>query len=926
MSSTKRSKSSRDAFAPDVWGPGPAAPGPFSLREIRIQGATAHNLRNISCSIPLERLTVVCGPSGSGKSTLVFDVLARELRARFTSPFSKAARRERSAPAEVRSVDGGQLPVVLGGDELSRRPGATFGSLTGILRLLVDLWIAHAEQRCDRCGGELHGSSPKSLLDALKDKKDLIAWVLVPTLGPLTRSRAEHYLQLGLGRFLWDDERYQFEEVLEYLDSGEELYANALVFVDAVPLSSPDAAQRLLAACRIGCGSGDAPCIVRLADSDGKLAEPDREVSHVPWCPKCKRGVPRLTAGDFTSRQPSGACDVCHGAGTVLRFLEPSPETRFGTVGEWRTELYRAGVRGISAKEWASGVRSLRLKLETPLAELSETQWIRLCFGSLGRRLLPHWRCSKQQSEDSLKRAGAVDHALERCRRISGGSGARPPGPWLTSHLLAETCAECGGSRLGARGRRSVCGAATLQQWLCRPSRELSELVRRLPPSATATLLLQRLEVLSDLELGHLAVARGALELSGGEGRRAALVGQLGGGVERLLYLVDEPTIGLDGDTARLVWKLMRRLVDGGHTVVVIEHDVSFAAAADHLIQLGPGGGRRGGALVDADSPRSGTAPEFAPPPVAPRGALQVSGIVRHGLPHLSLVIPLGVLGVLRGPSGSGKTTALVECAGGALRELCRKGRRTRALTAGECEAFGLAAIEGAGDIRRIVVLPHRSGRAGYGASILNSLGVEKGLAKLYSSLPEAKSRGWTVSTFCHRLSPLGCEVCGGSGSVAGSGAEALRRCVTCGGSGFGPLAGEARFRGVSFPDLWQMGLGELRALFPVVPEVGAPLVTAGELGIEYLVAGEPASQLSEGEFQRVRLVRKLQHRFDRATILILDEPSRGLGDAEVEKLLHVLGRVRDSGATVAVIDHHELVARAADAQILLGAGGAERR
>lgn len=901
---------------------------------IEVVGAAEHNLRGVSCAIPLSRLTVVTGPSGSGKSTLVFDVIAAELSSGLLPSVLGASASRTIRRPRVESVRGGSLPIVLGSGHDRARALDTFGFLSGLEVLLDDLWRLLGEQRCDQCGGSILGHSPDQIVDDLlragNERRGRLALVLVPNSGPLTASGVELLLRQGLTRFLWEGRRYSLEEVLPSLSAQEEeLFVDARIFVDAVSLDASDAAHRLRAALRFGCDLHSGRCLVRVQSEGEDVAASERWCATVPWCPQCERSVPRLVEDEYSFRRPSGACPECAGFGVTLEFLEPELSERTGTVSEWGFSLFPRGKRGMTPEAWATALRRLRFRGDVSLSALTSKRWEQLLFGELGRRRFRPWQAREKGGEPTLKHDGVLACALSCCRPRARVGPAQPPPPALRHHLQELPCTECQGARFGARLLRTFVAGHSLQEWMTLPISAVGSWLPSLEGDEATELrrvLATRFAALEELDLGHLSLGRSVGSLSGGERRRAGLVSQLGGALARLLYLVDEPTLGLDSAAALRVLQLLRSLVREGNTVVVVEHDRQFRENADLLLEMGPGGGGDGGQIVSAGPPPSASreqipAEKSSPrPPCAERPRLVVTGLSRRNLVDARLEIELGTFSVLAGPSGMGKTTALMGCLAPALRELCRTGRRERRLSPTESRSYGFVQLDGYEPIQRVIVLPQQMARGSALHRVLAGLGVEGALGELYARLPEGRLRGWKASWLVGKRTPLSCPLCGGLGQVRlhTRANESVLPCRECLGGGFRQAVFDVRYRGISFGELRSLQLADLRAAFERVPVIREALARACDLGLGYLSCGERLSELSEGELQRVRLVRKLRTRMDGGTLVLLDEPSRGLSDHEIGLLLALIRSLRGTGATVVAIDHHELLQQAAECAVLL--------
>ncbi len=811
--------------------PAPPALAGGSARALTVTNAHEHNLKNVSVSIPREKLVVVTGPSGSGKSTLTFDVVFAEGQRRYLETLSPYARQylPQLPRPHVDRVAG--VPPTVALEQRLVRGGAssTVATVTEVSHYLRVLWARAGLLHCPTCKVPIAARSPSLVADDALSRFG--AKTEIAVLAPVVRGRKGHHREL-LDKLYADGFREaRIDGELRGLQPGTSLQRFAEHQVDAVVARITGDRAALEAAVRKASVMGEGSLHI-LAKGQDQLLSTTRA------CPSCGDGFPELDPRFFSFNTKQGQCSECEGHGVL-------------------TEVIGRG-------------KTLR---EVTLA----------CESCDGTRLSP------------LARAVTVD---------------RKPITDVLGKSVSEARSVLAG--LSLHGREAEIGEAPLGE--CR----------------------RRLAFLEEVGLGYLGLDRAADTLSGGEMQRVRLAAQLGSGLTGLLYVLDEPTIGLHPrDTAKLVGAL-RGLVDKGNSVLVVEHDSDVIRSADHVIDVGPGGGKRGGTILAEGSPREVTErpgsitgrsiarPADLPPqrrPVADAPQLVVKGARGHNLGGLDATFPLGRLVAVTGVSGSGKSTLV-------RRVLLPAVRRALGLVE-EQPGLPLDRIEGAEALQRAVMVDQspigrtpRSVPATY-------VGIWDELRKLFAKTPEARARGYEASRFSFNVAHAGrCPTCEGNGILTVEMAflpDVILPCETCNGMRFTRETLAPTIHGASAGALLRMEIEEAAKVLSAIPKVARPLELLTELGLGYLELGQPSSTLSGGEAQRLKLVAELGTSASGPTLYVLDEPTTGLHREDVSRLIKVLNRFVERGDTVVVVEHQLDVILAADWVIDLGPeGGAE--
>jgi excinuclease ABC subunit A len=908
------------------------------MQQIRVRGARTHNLKNLSLDLPRERLIVITGLSGSGKSSLTFDTLYAEGQRRYVESLSAYARQFLSMmdKPDVDSIEGLSPAIAIEQKAGSHNPRSTVGTVTEIYDYLRLLYARAGIPRCPTHGIELAAQTVSQMVDQVLRLPEGSAVALVaPVVSERKGEHAEVLEDLagqGFVRVRIDGHLHEME-ALPRLDAKKKHTIEAVV--DRMRVRA-DLQQRLAESFETA---------LRVADGVARLVfldEPQREplvFSSRHACPVCGYSVPPLTPQLFSFNNPSGACPTCDGLG-VQEFFDP-----LRVVTHPHLSLAGGAVRGWDRRNdhyfhlIQSLARHYGFDIETPWTELPEHVRHVLLHGSGAEAIEFSYGKSAGKPRKRHPFEGILPNLTRRYRETESPMVREE----LSRYLGMRPCPECHGTRLNAHARCVFVAGRNLPQLAHLTVGRALEFFDTLNlegwrgevAAKIAKGVLERLRFLADVGLDYLTLDRSAETLSGGESQRIRLASQVGSGLTGVMYVLDEPSIGLHQRDNRRLLTTLKRLRDLGNTVIVVEHDEEAIRAADHVVDLGPGAGAHGGELVAQGTPQD---IEAAPASLTgqylsgrrrialpglrmrpdPARAISIVGARGNNLRNVSARIPLGLFTCVTGVSGSGKSTLIIDTL---------FGHTAARLNGARTEAAPVERIEGLEQIDRVIDIDQspigrtpRSNPATY-------TGLFAPLRELFALVPEARARGYDAGRFSFNVKGGRCEACQGDGVLRVEMhflPDVYVPCDVCKGQRYNRETLEIRYRGKNIHEVLEMTVEEAARFFQNVPAVASRLQTLIDVGLKYVRLGQNATTLSGGEAQRVKLARELAKRATGRTLYILDEPTTGLHFHDVEQLLVVLHRLRDEGNTVVVIEHNLDVIKTADWVIDLGPEGGE--
>jgi excinuclease ABC subunit A len=909
------------------------------MQHIRVRGARTHNLKNLSLDLPRERLIVVTGLSGSGKSSLTFDTLYAEGQRRYVESLSAYARQFLSTmdKPDVDSIEGLSPAIAIEQKAGSHNPRSTVGTVTEIYDYLRLLYARAGTPRCPDHGIDLAAQTVSQMVDqVLRLPEGLAAALLAPVVSERKGEQLELLEDLAAQGFVRVriDGRIHEMDALPQLDGKKKHTIEAVV--DRMRIR-PDAAQRLAesfeTALRLSGG------LARLAFLD----EPQRDelvFSSRHACPVCGYSVPPLEPKLFSFNNPSGACPSCDGLGVQEFFdpqrvvLHPHLSLAGGAVRGWdrRNDHYFHLIQSLS--------KHYGFDIETPWTELPEHVRHVLLHGSGAEVIEFSYR---EDAGRSSRKRHAFEGILPNLTRRYRETESPMVREALARYLALRPCPECQGTRLNRAARFVFVAGRTLPELTALTVGRALEFLGQLNlagwrAEVAAKIVkgvVERLRFLTDVGLEYLTLDRSAETLSGGESQRIRLASQVGSGLTGVMYILDEPSIGLHQRDNRRLLATLKQLRDLGNTVIVVEHDEEAIQEADHVVDLGPGAGAHGGHLVAQGTPR-----DIAANPASitgqylagkrrievpglrirpdPARQIRIVGARGNNLAQVTTQIPLGLFTCVTGVSGSGKSTLIVDTL---------FGHTAARLNGARVEAAPCERIEGLEHIDRVIDIDQspigrtpRSNPATY-------TGLFAPLRELFAAVPEARARGYDSGRFSFNVKGGRCEACQGDGVIRVEMhflPDVYVPCDVCGGKRYNRETLEIRYRGKNIYEVLEMTVEDAARFFQNVPAAAGKLQTLTDVGLSYVRLGQNATTLSGGEAQRVKLSRELAKRATGKTLYILDEPTTGLHFHDVEQLLHVLHRLRDEGNTVVVIEHNLEVIKTADWVIDLGPEGGE--
>ena len=917
----------------------------MSDSSIRIRGAREHNLRDIDLDIPRDRLVVITGLSGSGKSSLAFDTIYAEGQRRYVESLSSYARQflgQMDKP-DLDSIDGLSPAVSIDQKTTSKNPRSTVGTVTEIYDYLRLLFARIGTPHCPECGRVIERQTTDQVADKIVEagqgrRAFMLAPVVTDRKGEFAKLLADLRAE-GFSRVRVDGEVRSLDDPIE-LDKKFrhtiEVVVDRIVIREGSVGRIAEAVERAtqLAHGRVG--------VYLLPDRDAPEGTEGELITYslALACPEHGHSIDDLQPRDFSFNAPYGACPECDGLGfkkvvdAEALIEDPSLSVEEGVFGSFfgRSNYY--------PQIFAALCRHLKVDPRTPWRDLPPR--VRKVFldglGDKKMRVDYH----TQDGRDThwfTKYSGVRNILYERyIETTNENTKAR-----LDRYIREEPCSACHGARLRPEMLAVTVGGKSIHDVCCMSCREGLEFFEGLELTERQSFIgarivkeiVERMRFLVDVGLDYLTLDRASATLSGGEAQRIRLATQIGAGLMGVLYILDEPSIGLhQRDNERLIATL-ERLRDLGNTVIVVEHDEDTIRAADFVVDMGPGAGENGGAVVAAGTPEEIMAcpesmtgayltgkrmvrlPEERRNPG--RGVLRIEGARANNLKNVKVDIELGTLTVVTGVSGSGKSSLVTDTLAPALTNAVHHSAR---VVGPYKKIEGIELIDKVIDIDQSPIgRTPRSNPATY-------IGLWDDLRALFASTPEAKARGYSPGRFSFNVPGGRCEACKGDGQIKIEMhflPDIYVPCEVCGGKRYNRETLEVTYRGKSISDVLDMSVTEALAFFANIPQVKRKLQTLYDVGLGYVRLGQPATTLSGGEAQRVKLAKELHRRQTGKTFYILDEPTTGLHFEDVRQLLDVLQRLVDAGNTVLVIEHNLDVIKVADRIIDMGPEGGDR-
>ena len=944
------------------------------LENITVRGAREHNLKNIDVTIPRNKLVVITGVSGSGKSTLAFDTVYAEGQRRYVESLSAYARQflGRMNKPDVDYIEGLSPAISIDQKGVSHNPRSTVGTVTEVYDYLRLLFARAGRPHCYNCGRPVQRQTVQQMVDAILTMPE---GSRIQIMSPMVRRRKGEHKDVfedarnaGFVRVRVNGEAH---DLSESFDLDKKKWHTIEVIVDRLVIGDSGEPGRIADSVESALKMAGGVVLVSSGEGDEML------FSEQFACVHCNISLGELEPRTFSFNSPHGACSTCTGLGYRL---EVDPELVIPNKGLTVAEgAVQPWVRAGSSSSWfASQLESLatahRFSTRVPVKDLSDAHVELILYGNKGKPIKMRHQTQKGRTFEWDTTFEGVVNNLERRHRETESNWMRSE---IERYMRSRPCQSCGGHRLKPEALAVTVAGLNIMEFTGKSithALEWTSAVRGEPPppstrrdgrekangapasaaastdgaspdqvlsereTAIASQILKeidaRLRFLVDIGLGYLTLHRTASTLSGGEAQRIRLATQIGSGLMGVLYVCDEPSVGLHPvDDSRLI-ETLQRLRDLGNTVIIVEHDEAIMRAADHIIDLGPGAGEHGGhvvvtgpidRIVGADESITGQYLGYRrriPVPESRRPGndlhITVKGARENNLKNIDVPIPLGELVVITGVSGSGKSTLIYEVL---YKKLAQEFYRAKDRP-GDCDG-----IEGIENIDKVVNIDQspigrtpRSNPATY-------TGTFTPIRELFATVPEARMRGYKPGRFSFNVKGGRCEACTGDGYINIEMQflpDVTVPCEVCHGKRYNREALEITFKGKTIADVLDMTVSEALEYFTNIPRVKSKLQTMYDVGLGYIRLGQPATQLSGGEAQRVKLSTELSRRATGQTLYILDEPTTGLSFEDCAHLLRVLHRLVDAGNSVILIEHHIDLVNNGDWIIDLGPGAGE--
>ncbi len=906
--------------------------------KIIIRGARQHNLKSIDIDLPRNKLIVMTGLSGSGKSSLAFDTIYAEGQRRYVESLSSYARQflgQMDKP-DVDQIQGLSPAISIDQKTTSRNPRSTVGTVTEIYDHLRLMYARVGTPHCPECGRVIQRQTVDQIIDQITALPERTKLMLM---APVVRGRKgehtkllEDMLKRGYVRARVDGEIIELSDPPKLAKTKKHTIE---VVVDRI-IIRPDLQQRLTDSLETALNLGGGLVIVHQLESGEETM-----YSQNYACPDCGVSIEALEPRLFSFNNPYGACPCCSGLGVLLKMdpdiIIPDRSKSFNE-GAIKVTGWNTSEPGSMAASYLRGLAdAYKFSLDSPVADLPEEIMNIVLYGTRGQKIRVEYERASGSGSFNVPFEGVITNLERRYRETTSDSMKNV----YEEYMANVPCPDCGGLRLRREALSVTIGDKNIQQVAAMSISNARKFLDELRLTETEQLIARqlmkeigaRLDFLLDVGLDYLTLSRSAGTLSGGEAQRIRLATQIGSGLTGVLYILDEPSIGLHQSDNEKLLGTLKHLRDLGNTLIVVEHDSDTMLAADYIVDIGPGAGINGGRVVAAGTPEEVMANENSitgaylsgrkkvPLPIRhrePSGWLRIKGARANNLKNIDVDIPLGVLCCVTGVSGSGKSSLINEIL---HKSLSRQLNRSRLRAADHDAILGVEQLDKVIQIDQSPIgRTPRSNPATY-------TGLFDMIRDVFASTPDAKARGYKANRFSFNVKGGRCEACSGDGILKIEMqflSDVYVPCEVCHGQKYNRETLEVRYKGKNIYDVLDMTVSEALDFFAPIPKIAAKLQTMKDVGLGYVKLGQPSDTLSGGEAQRIKLATELSRKATGRTLYVLDEPTTGLHVADVAMLNEVLHRLSDAGNTLIVIEHNLDVIKTADYIIDLGPRGGD--